>query len=88
MLKLGTITPWAAYASSSAPKQVQTTALNALILDYCDTYPAQVQCVDFAASALNDGSGNLAGTYDSGDHIHPNTAGGALMATLWAAVFP
>lgn len=88
-LKIGTILPWAAYASSSAPKQTETTNLNTALLNYCSTYSAQgVSCVNFFTSSLNDGSGNLAATYDSGDHIHPNAAGGVYMETLWRAVFP
>lgn len=32
---------------------------------------------------MGDGAGNLAATYDTGDHIHPNTAGRTVNATAW-----
>lgn len=81
-----TVLPWAGYASSTAGKQTQTDALNTLILGYCTTNG--INCADFHASALNDGAGNLAAAYDSGDHIHPNAAGGALMWPIWQAAAP
>jgi len=34
-------------------------------------------------TALNDGSGNLAGAYDIGDGIHENNAGRAIIAAAW-----
>lgn len=34
---------------------------------------------------LNDGAGNLAAAYDTGDGIHPNTAGRQIMADAWVA---
>lgn len=34
---------------------------------------------------LDDGAGNLKATYDTGDHIHPNTAGRQIYADAWAA---
>lgn len=81
-----TIVPWASYASSTAPKQTQTLALNTLIMNYCTTN--SLTCVDLYNSALNDGSGNLAAGYDSGDHLHPNAAGGVLIGSLFAAAAP
>jgi lysophospholipase L1-like esterase len=35
---------------------------------------------------MNDGSGNLKAIYDSGDGIHPNTAGRQVIADEWATV--
>ena len=32
---------------------------------------------------MNDGSGNLAAAYDTGDHIHPNAAGRQIIADAW-----
>ena len=37
---------------------------------------------------INDGSNNLAASYDSGDHIHPNIAGLMKIATRYAALLP
>lgn len=37
-------------------------------------------------AALNDGSGNLAAAYDTGDSIHPNNAGRQVIASAWAAL--
>lgn len=34
---------------------------------------------------MDDGSGNLAAAYDTGDHIHPNTAGRQINADAWRA---
>lgn len=34
---------------------------------------------------MNDGSGNLAAAYDSGDGIHPNNAGRQIIADAWVA---
>ena len=84
-VKVGTILPWSNYASWTAGKQTETLALNASILSYCTTN--SLSCVDFYNSAIRTGTALGAG-YDSGDGIHPNAAGGALMATLWAAAFP
>ena len=34
-------------------------------------------------TTLNDGSGNLGASYDSGDHLHPNNTGRAVIGTAW-----
>lgn len=50
--------------------------------------PTPITNVDGRVTAhvplLDDGSGNLAAPYDTGDHIHTNNAGRAINATAWA----
>ncbi len=36
-------------------------------------------------ATLNDGAGNLAAAYDTGDHVHPNNAGRQVNAAAWQA---
>lgn len=43
--------------------------------------PSPITGVD--VPLLDDGSGNLAAAYDTGDHIHPNAAGRQIMADAW-----
>jgi len=81
-----TLTPWKSYASWTAPKGTVTDGVNSWIAWWCGQYG--IQYVDLNGSALNDGSGNLAGAYDSGDHLHPNQAGTDLIETLVRAKFP
>ena len=77
-----TIAPFGQYSLWNAGRQAKIDAVNAWIrargLPYVDLYN----------SALNDGSGNLAAAYDSGDHLHPNTAGAAYIESLVRAAFP
>lgn len=49
--------------------------------------PSPITGVDYRIVShvplLDDGSGNLAAAYDTGDHIHPNAAGRKIMADAW-----
>lgn len=49
--------------------------------------PSPITGVDYRIAShvplLDDGSGNLAAAYDTGDHIHPNAAGRQIMADAW-----
>lgn len=84
-LTIGTILPFGNYVQWNASKQTELEALNTLIRNYCTANG--VTCVDFYNSAIRSGVA-LAAPYDSGDGIHPNAAGGALMSTLWEAANP
>ena len=81
-----TCTPWNTYASWTGTMGGVTDAINSWIAWWCGTY--SVPYVDLNGSALNNGSGALAGIYDSGDHLHPNQAGTDLIESLVRAKFP
>lgn len=82
------VTPWGLWPEWTAGRQTETLAYNALLQTYCNTY--SLTCID-AYSALSAGGGssqNLNAIYDSGDGLHPNAAGSALLATTVSAAFP
>jgi lysophospholipase L1-like esterase len=87
-----TMTPWKAASSFAwtSGKQAQTEAYNALLLNYCTTYPSQTRCRD-TYDALNDAvdPALLASAYDSGDGIHVKQAGAdAIAAQAKLAISP
>lgn len=79
-----TLTPVAGVAGWTVAKTTVLEEVNTGIRDYCTLH--SITCVDLHASALNDGAGNLAAIYDSGDHLHPNAAGQTLIANAVKAV--
>jgi lysophospholipase L1-like esterase len=83
-----TVLPWGAYASSSAPKQVETLALNASLTAWCTANAST--CVDTYTAMGEPGTpANLATAYDLSDHLHPNeTTGNAALAAAVKGAFP
>lgn len=80
-----TLFPLGGWGSWTAPIQAQLEALNTWILTHCAT-PGFI-CVDTYNSALRSGI-SIAAPYDSGDGLHPNAAGEAVVAALVKAALP
>jgi lysophospholipase L1-like esterase len=77
---LATLTPMAGSSGDTAAEESARSAYNAWVLAGSSGADG---VVDFAA-ALDGGTGALAPAYDSGDHLHPNAAGAAVMADVIA----
>lgn len=75
---LTTLTPMAGSSGDSAAQESARSAYNAWVRSGASGADA---VVDFAA-VLDNGSGALAAAYDSGDHLHPNSAGAAALANV------
>lgn len=75
--------PWGTYTSWTAQKQAYQDTYNAWLATYCATN--SIAMVDIYA-ALKDPANplNLLTGYDSGDHLHPNTAGYKVMGVAVA----
>lgn len=78
---LFTVTPWKAFVNWSAARQTETESLNALLLNYCATYPSQARCRD-TYDVLNDpaDAALLLAAHNSGDGLHPDQSGMDILA--------
>lgn len=76
VIYLSTVTPQKAYRDATAPGTYASywVPLNDLILG--------MGGVSDVGDALNDGMDDLIPMYDSGDHVHPNSAGHAVQGTV------
>lgn len=77
---LTTLTPMAGSSGDTAAEESARSAYNAWVLAGSSGADG---VVDFAG-ALDGGNGALAAAYDSGDHLHPNAAGDAVLADVIA----
>lgn len=81
------ITPWKNSGSWTAGRQTETTALNALLSAY-----ATANGLTYVSPATLGGQGGdpdvLLTIYDSGDFIHPNSAGNIAIGALLQAASP
>lgn len=80
-----TITPLGGAAGMTAGKQTKIDAVNAWILNTAADVDVRV---DTYAAIEDPGTPDqILAAYDSGDHIHPSTAGGAVLAsTIFTAL--
>lgn len=80
------ILPFGNYSGWGAPKETERLALNASLSAWCSsngaTYINAATTMQGASAAL------LSASYDSGDGLHPNAAGSAVLASLVSAVLP
>lgn len=79
-----TVLPFSNYVGWSAGRQTRLEELNAAILAYCTTN--SLTCVD-AYTILGTGTA-INAAYDSGDGLHPNSAGSDLLAASIKAAIP
>lgn len=80
-----TLTPCSGRSGWNGTKQTQLETLNTAIRNYCAAH--NLVCVDLYNSVLRDGTA-LAAAYDSGDGLHPNAAGEAVISSLVVAAHP
>jgi lysophospholipase L1-like esterase len=80
-----TMLPWKGSVNYTAGRETTRLNINAWIRAQA---AANGYSLVEAATAFDDGAGKLIGTYDSGDHLHPNAAGSDLLASLVLAAGP
>ncbi len=80
-----TLSPASGFSGWTAQNQADLIALNTFIRNYCTSNSITV--IDLYNSVLRSGTA-LAAPYDSGDGLHPNTAGMAVIGGLATAVVP
>lgn len=82
------IMPFGGSAYDTAPKETQRLAFNAAMATYCGTHPALI-CVDAESAVWNPADHTeLDPSFDSGDHLHMNSAGGEALADAIFAEAP
>jgi lysophospholipase L1-like esterase len=81
-LMIATMLPWKACAFYTDPYELVRQEINAWIRAYGAANGVPV--VDFSAT-FDNGTGQMRAEWDSGDHLHPNTAGYAEMAAQFRA---